>query len=290
MSTNKQKVAQQARTAGGGARRAAKKAADKGTPLVEWLARFGYASVGVVYLTLGVLAFEAAYGTSNPHIDQNTVLHNILSRPFGRTLLILLTIGLVGFALWRLIQAIFNPEHERSVLKRVGHGISGVAYGALAYAAIQLDMGLGSSSGNSTSKLRDVTATVMTKPLGRWLIGLVGLAIVGLGLALVYNGYRGKFEQRFKAGELSAQQKHFAIQLGRAGYSARGIVYLLIGGFLVQAALQYNPQKAGGLADALAALAALPFGTIWLAVVGLGLVAYGLYAILLAGFRRLQIR
>lgn len=291
MNADKHELGRQAKAAGRNAQQTAKKVADKGAiPLVERLARLGYAAVGVVYLTLGGLALQAAWGVGSANVDQQTVLLKVLTQPFGRLLLAVLALGLVGYALWRLIQAVLDPEDEGkksgAVIKRIGYAISGLSYLVLAYAAFRLDMGLGGSSKN----LRDVTAGIMAKPWGRWLVGLIGLVMLGVGVARFVAAYKGKLERNFKSGKLDAAQKRWAIRLGRAGYVARGVVYSLIGVFLLQAAWQYNPQKAGGLGDALAALAKPPFGPIWLGAVGAGLVAYGVYALMLAQFRRLQLR
>ena len=267
-----------------------KRAAKAASPWVESLARLGYAARGVVYIVIGLLAFRAANGAGSPNVNNQQALQTIFSQPFGQIMLAIITVGLVGYALWRLILAIADPEGEgndtKGIVKRAGYALAGLSYGALAFVAWKVMTGANAGSGSP----KDITARAMALPLGRWLVGLAGLAIVAAGLYLIYQAYQSKFEKQLKSGELNAQQKRWAIGLGKAGYAAKGLVYVVIGIFLVQAALTYDPNKAGGLGDALQALAAQPYGSLVLAATALGLLAYGLYSLALALFRRIQLR
>jgi purine-cytosine permease-like protein len=155
----------------------------------------------------------------------------------------------------------------------------------LCYAAIQVDLGRGGAQKNAG----DFTAAIMKQPVGRWLILLVGLILLAVGLVTIYQAYQSKFEQRFKWNELSANTKRLAVLVGRIGYSAKGIVLGIVGLLFAQAALQFDPQKASGLGEALARLPSQPYGMAVLLLVALGLIAYGLYALFLSQFRRINV-
>ena len=124
-------------------------------------------------------------------------------------------------------------------------------------------------------------------PFGRWVVGAIGAIIVIVGLYQLYAAYRTKFEKQFKTGEMGWTVRRWAVRLGRLGYAARGIVYAVIGYLLIEAAWQYNPQKAGGIGQALQTLAGRPYGPWLLAAVALGLICYGAYAEVLARYRRI---
>jgi len=81
----------------------------------------------------------------------------------------------------------------------------------------------------------------------------------------------------------------FAIRSGQAGLSARGVVFGIIGVFLIQAALHSNAGEALGLSGALRALEQQSYGQWVLGIVALGLVAYGFYMLVLARYRRIVI-
>lgn len=264
-------------------------AAGEMSPWLEALARLGYAAKGIVYGLIGVLALQAALGTGSPNINQATVFQKIVSQPFGKFLLWIVVIGLIGYALWRLFEAIVDPEYEgrqkSGTLKRVGFFVSGVSYLVLTYIAYQILQGRGGGSGNTS----DLTARVMKMPGGQILVGLVGLVILGVGLFAIYSAYRSSFEKRFQYGKMSADERRTAIRLGRFGYAARGVVFSLVGLFLIQAAATFNPSKANGLGGALEALARTPYGPYLLGLVALGLIAFGIYCLALARYRSINI-
>lgn len=259
-------------------------------PWLEALARLGYAAKGIVYGVIGLLALQAALGSGSPNISQTTAFQSILTQPFGRFLLWIVLIGLIGYALWRLLQSVLDPEYEgrqkTGLIKRVGYFISGVTYLALAYLAYQTVQGHSTASSGSTS---DITAKVMRMPGGQILIGVVGIVILGVGLYAIYSAYQKTFEKRFRYGQMSAEERRWAMRLGRFGYAARGLVFSLVGLFLIQAAYTYTPQKAGGLGGALVALAGTSYGPWLLGLVAIGLIAFGVYCLALARYRRIDL-
>jgi hypothetical protein len=266
------------------------RAAGQVAPWIEALARLGYAAKGIVYGLIGILALQSVIGTGSPNVNQVTAFQKILQQPFGKFLLWIVVIGLIGYALWRLLQSVLDPEYEgkqkTGVLKRVGYFVSGVTYLALAYIAYQMVQGKSSGSGGSTS---DITAKVMHMPGGQIIVGILGLIILGVGLYAIYSAFQRTFEKRFQYSRMSATERRWALRLGRMGYAARGVVFSLVGLFLIEAAYSYNPAKANGLGGALQALASTPYGPWLLGLVSIGLIAFGVYCLALARYRQINI-
>lgn len=258
---------------------------------VERLARFGFAAKGVVYVVIGLLAVLAAIGKGGETTDANGALQAIALQPFGQILLSAIGIGLFGYVLWRFVQALFDPENHgtdaKGLAQRLGFAISGAIYLGLAWTAIQLVINAAHSSGGGNAT-QDWTARILAQPFGQWLVGLGGALMIGLGFYQFYQAYKAKFRRELKWHEMSANEKTWATRLGRLGISARGVVYALIGVFLIQAARQSNPNEARGVDGALQSLAQQPYGKWLLLIVALGFVAYGVYMGVEARYRRIN--
>jgi hypothetical protein len=239
---------------------------------IEKLARFGFAAKGVVYGVVGILAVMAAFGTGGKTTDTNGALQTIAAQPFGQFLLLLVAVGLVGYVLWRLVQAARNPENK-GIASRIGSVISAVIYGSLAVNAAAL--AIGSSARNSDNSEQDWTVFLLQQPFGQWLVAVVGAIIIGLGFYQFYQAYRAKFRQHLDLSELDRQQQNLIVNVSKLGIAARGIVFAIIGFFLIQAARQSNPNQVRGLDGVLQSLAQQPFGKFLLAIVAIGLIAYG---------------
>lgn len=259
-------------------------------PWVEKLARWGYAAKGIVYFVVGLLAAQAAFTTGGRTTDTSGALTTIVSQPFGKFLLVLVTIGLIGYALWRVIQTIFDPEHgneginAKRVVQRIGYAFSAIAYAGLAFTAVKLIMGSGGGGGEAT---QDWTARFLSQPFGQWFVGLGGLAVIGVGLSYLYQAYKAKFQRHFKRHQMSETERRWAKRLGQFGIAARGIVFGIIGLFLVVAAIRTNAAEARGFGGALEALSQQPFGPWLLGIVALGLIAYSIYSLIEARYREI---
>lgn len=259
---------------------------------IEKLARLGYATKGIVYAIVGILAVKIAVYSGAEKADSAGALHAIAAQPFGQILLILIAVGLAAYALWRFVEAVLDPERQGGdadgVVHRLGYAISGLIYGGLAAEATLLIVDASKASGNSGDSTSDWTARLLQQPFGQWLVGIVGAGIIGFGFYWLYRAYSTKFRKKLDLGRMSQQQKTWAIRISRIGIAARGIVFVLIGSFLIQAARQYDPSKAKGTDGALHALAQQPFGKVLLAIVALGLIAYGIYMGIQARYRRIR--
>jgi len=256
---------------------------------IEWLARFGYAAKGVVYAIVGVLAAQTAFGIGGRTTDTQGALQTIVAQPFGKFLLALVAIGLLGYVLWRFVQAIIDPENKgtdaKGIGQRIGYGISGLIYAGLAFSAVKII--LGSGGGGSNNSTQDGTAWLLSQPFGQWLVGTVGAIIIGMGFYHFYRAYSAKFRNQLKLHQMSNTEQTWATRLGRFGLAARGVVFILIGFFLIQAGRFSNPNRVQGLSGALEALLQQPYGSWLLGVVALGLVAYGTYQGVMARYGRI---
>jgi len=260
-------------------------------PWFERLARFGYAAKGLVYMVAGALAARAVFGRGGATTDSRGALQQILSEPFGKLMLVLIGVGLIGYVLLRFVQAILDPEHKggdaKGIAVRAGYLVGGLVYAGLAWTALRLASGAGGGLGNQAQSW---AARVFEWPLGRWLVGIAGLVVIGGGLYQLYKAYSANFSERFRWNEMSATERTWAVILGRAGLAARGVVQGLIGFFLVQAALLFDPGKVRGSGGALQSLARPPLGLWAVGVVAIGLAAYGVYMLAAARYSRIVTR
>ena len=262
------------------------------SPWIEWLARLGFAAKGVVYALIGVLAVQYAFGQGGEATGTTGALETIAGGPFGQIILGLIALGLVGYSIWQFVRAGMDADNKGSdavgLIKRIGYFCNGIIHLGLAGIAAGLAIGAmsGSSGGNST--IAEWTASLMSQPFGRWLVGIGGAIVIGVGVYRIYKGYSMEFQKKLNLSQMSDAERKWTIRLGRAGLAAQGIVFAMIGSFFVQAAVQYDPNEARGLGGALQSLAQQPYGPWLLAIVALGLVAHGVYNFILSQYRRIE--
>lgn len=258
-------------------------------PWVERLARFGYAARGVVYALVGGLALRAATGTGGETTDAEGALSRIGEQ--SRPLLLLIAIGLFGYALWRFIQAVLDTEGKgadgKGLAQRLGMLATGIVYSGLAVAAMGMATGGGGGGAGGGEGTQGFTAKLMGAPFGVALVALAGAAVIAYGLAQIKSGWTGSFQEKLKLSEMTPAKRQLAVRVGRIGLIARGVVFLLTGAFLIRAALAADPSEAQGLGGALATVAAQPYGPWLLALVAAGLVAFGIHSLVEARYRRI---
>jgi hypothetical protein len=255
---------------------------------LELLARLGYAARGVVNLLIGLLALLAAFGQGGGATGSKGALQTLLFQPLGNVLLAVVALGLFGFALWRVFQSLLDADGlgrtPRAMVVRFGQMVSAFAYAGLGVFAMSLLFGLGTGGGEEQSA-RDWTRWLLAQPFGRWLVTAIGLAIIGAGLGMVHKAWSGSFARHLAYDRATAT---WVMPLGRLGYAARAVVFLVIGGFLVLAAYQADPSEAHGLGGALLALQKQPFGRVLFALVAFGLAAFGTFEFAEARYRRID--
>lgn len=253
----------------------------------ECLARAGFVARGLIYGIIGILAIKLAIRSGATTTNQQGALEAIARQPFGKVLLILVAIGLGGYALWRLVRALLGhgPEDSDSTFDRVAALGSGIVYAGLCAIAVQILLGAASSSGSGNAQ--KTTAGAFGWPGGTWLVGIVGAILIGIGL---YQGYRSisrDFLKDSKTEEMSPKIRDWIEWIGTFGHLARMVVFGLVGVFLIKAALDYNPHKAVGLDGALAKIAHASYGPFFLGIVAAGLIAFGIYSLSDARYRRI---
>ena len=258
-------------------------------PWTERLARFGYAAKGVVYIVVGALATMAALGLGGEATGARGAMRSIARQPFGTVMLSIVAFGLVAYVIWRWVQAVTDADDKgtnaKGIALRIGYTGSGLVYAGLAYSAARIVFGARDDGRPSAAK--SWTAKLMEFPYGNWLVILAALGVVGYGLYQCYKGYKAKFRKRLKTNEMSERGVRWATRSGRFGFIARGVVFLIVGGFLIQAAWHYDSSKAEGLDGVLQALIQQSFGPWLLGGIALGLVAYGIYMLIEARYRRI---
>jgi hypothetical protein len=254
------------------------------------LARVGLAAKGFVYVLIGLLAFQVARGERAEATAAKGALQSLADEPFGAFLLATIGIGLFGYAFWRIVQGISDTEQDGSGAKgvaiRIGKAGSGILHGSLGFFALNLALGNGGGSGGDST--RSWTAKVLSMPLGEWWVFLIGLGVIGFGVFQVVRGWKEKFRKHLAESEMSPKQRHFAMKAGKLGHISRGFVFGIIGALLLKAGLNSDAGEARGVDGALNLLAQREFGALLLAIVAVGLAAYGLYLFVEARYRRVR--
>jgi len=254
---------------------------------VERAGRIGLAAKGAIYAVIALLALQIPLGLGGETTDKDGALRSVAEQPFGEVLLIALALGFAAYALWRFVQAVLDRDREgtdpKGLAKRAGHFGSGLIYAASCVAATAFVIGGGSGGGNEKKE----TARVFDLPLGRWIVLAAGLGFLGAGAFFVYRAVSRKFREDLREHEMHSDVRPWAIRVGVVGYAARGLVFGLIGVFLLKAAIEYDAKEAIGLDGALLKLSQQSYGNFLLGLVAAGLLAYALYCFVQARYRRI---
>ena len=258
--------------------------------MVELLERLGYAVRGALYAVMGLLALRVVFSFAGGQTtDLTGSLVALISNPFGKLTLIVAAVGLGAYSLWGFIRGIYDPLHRGSdasgYMARAGFITSALSYAAIVIFAVQLLAGSGATGADGTQK---TIASVLTHPAGGPVTILIGLIAIGVGLGQFLEAYRGPFAKDLKGTEMSAATRKLVIRFGRFGMFARGVIFLVIGWFVVQAGIHHDPAEAQGFGGAFTFLLAQPFGRILLGIVALGFVALGLHSFACARWIRLM--
>ncbi|MGW1880478.1 DUF1206 domain-containing protein [Streptomyces sp. NPDC001975] len=244
-------------------------------------ARAGFVARGVIYALIGVLSLRIAFSGGGKQADRGGAIAEIAQKPFGTVLLWMLGVALAGMALWRLSEAAFGqagPDGGKPGKRAMAAGRSVfygfVAYSVLSYAAGDKSSGSGSSDKNS----QDVTAKALDWPGGQWIVGVAGAAVAAAGLWIAARAVMRKFEKHLRMSEMSPKMRKVVAFFGTFGGTARGVVFATAGCFAVAAAVQHKPGRAKGMDDTLRTFADTPAGPWLLALIAIGLMAFGVFS------------
>jgi hypothetical protein len=252
----------------------------------EWLARAGLVARGAIYAIIGVLALQVAFGSGGKTTNQKGALAEIAQQSGGKILLVLMALGLFGYAFWRLLRAAVGhgPEETDDGKERLKGVASGLAYTSLFITCLSILLGSSSSGGSGSPD--KATGGVLGWPGGQIIVTIAGLALIGVGLAQGYDGVKKKFLEKSKTEQMSEKTEKVFTALGIAGHLARMVIFALIGYFLIKAAIDFDPDKAVSVDGALAALAKASYGPLLLGIVAAGMIAFAAYSIADARYRR----
>jgi len=252
--------------------------------MLEKLARLGYASKAVIYAIVGVLAVLTVANRGGAITDTTGALFVVLTKPFGRGLLLILAVGLCGYGAWRLLDAFMNPDRD-SLFIRIGNGVRGCVYGALGIRAIQLLRGSGTSTGDEAELW---TAKVLDWPLGEVAVAIVGGIIAAYGASQIVQGVRGTHDDKIDWSPIPPDTRTALQRVSRFGVATRGGLLVTLGLFLIRAAVTHDPNQAAGARESLLRLGGLFDGRWFLAVVAVGLIAYAVDQAVHAACRRIR--
>ncbi|NJB87040.1 membrane protein implicated in regulation of membrane protease activity [Lewinella marina] len=249
----------------------------------------GYTAKGVVYSLIGIFALIGVIGSagSGGSWGPKEVINWIGSNAFGNILLFLIGLGLLAYCSWRWITALQDKENEGSdkegIAKRLGYAVSGTAYGVLSVYAFKLALGSGGGSGQSK---QDIIAQILSKSWGPWVIGLIAVIMAGVAIFQLYRALKDKHMEGIKGLQLNEKQRKTFERTGEVGLTARFVVYGIISYSLLRTALMDDPSQFKGINESLDYIGNQSYGQILLAIVGLGLLAYGLFMFIRARYER----
>jgi hypothetical protein len=256
-------------------------------PALQFAHHIGFAAKGFVYLLVGFLAAKAVLTRGGAVQDEQGALHQVLAAPFGKVLLAIAAAGLFVYVFWRLVELFRDPE-EKGAFSRSQALLSALVYASLGVEAVRMILGL-RTGGGGDSEAREQAAFLIALPFGHWLTIVVGIIAVGLGLTEIYHALARHFEDREMIKGLDRSVKPWVFRLGRFGILARGLVSTAVGGYLLLAGIHRSPSEAKGTRGAIQSLGQNPFGTWILALIALGLTAYGIYTLVEARYRKLAV-
>ncbi|MBC6459345.1 DUF1206 domain-containing protein [Actinomadura sp. HBU206391] len=255
---------------------------------MQFLARAGLTARGFMYILLGSLAIQVAFGGTDKKADREGALSAVSETPGGTVILWAMVVGFFGLAVWRYAEAAFGqpvPDGRKATKRAASFG-RGVFYTSVVVSIVSFVMGQGTNSSDEQSKT--FTAKAMEEPGGRWLVLAVGIGFMGYGIGCIVNAIRRKFLKKLNRAEMTPRQRGMVEKIGIVGRSARGVVFGSVGIFLANAAIQYDPDKAKGLDGTLREFTKTPAGPWLLVAVAIGLLVYAVYSFCEARWRRVE--
>lgn len=257
-------------------------------PWIETGARAGHCAKGVIYGLIGVLALQSALGRGGQLAGSEDAVRLVHEQPFGQVLLILLGIGLFGYALWRLLVGIADTEgagrDAKGWAKRAGAVVSGLVNAGLSLLAFQTVIAERGGGGAESW-----VAQVLAEPFGGALVALVGAGILAAAAAQFYQAYSRRFLESFELGRLDASSRRWLMRFGQWGHVARGVVFAIVGVACVRAGARENPGETKGTGDALRDIATSDYGQWLLMLVAIGFIAFAAYSLMSARYRRVPV-
>ena len=247
---------------------------------------FGWAAKGVVYVALAYLVLQMAFGKASQDASTTGALRLIAQSAPGKIVLIVLGIGLLAFAVGRILEVTTLAGPQIDGKDKAKAVVLAFLYASLALTAFSIVGLAGSSSGGGGGSEQQGSAFLLGLPGGRFIVGLVGLAVIAYGAKQVHAGVKQEFLGTLRTGQMSSSMRSAVEKLGTAAYVTKGAIMALVGWFFLQSAITYDPQEAKGLDAALQEIAGQTWGRIVLTIIAIGLLAYGVFAFVESRYRR----
>lgn len=250
-------------------------------------AKMGYTARGVIYLTIGLLAFSAAIGWQGEKTGTRGAILNLKSQPFGEFLLMLLALGLFGYIIWRFIQGITDTDNHGHSVKglaiRGGLIVSAISHTVLVYWVIKLllhDRDDGSGQSASATASEHLNSDMVTV-----LFAFVGIAVVVVGIAHLIKGFRSGFKKYI---DFPAGKQHWLVPICKFGLISRGVVWCIIGWIVLRSTYVAGSSEEQGVEDAFEWLSNTPYGSWLIIIISIGLFAFGVYSFIESLYRRIE--
>lgn len=254
----------------------------------QQLMRFGHAAKGFLYGLIGLFAMRGVIYDGESAGGSELVLATLGDQAIGSLVLAMLAVGLAGYSLWRFVQMLVDPGHLNQQLdfhhfvQRCGYGFSGFTYMGIGYTAGRLAIGLTVDFKDTAEEIAEV---LFEYPIGPWALFASGVSVILIGFAYVYGAISGSFISEFQP-QLYTAVKQSTVLMGKIGFTARGVSFMLIGAYLVKAAYLTDDDTVGGLGQVLDRLDDQPFGKVWLTAIAVGFFAYAIYMIMASFYRQ----
>lgn len=252
---------------------------------MKLLARIGLISRGMIYLLVGTLALMVVF--KNPegrNTDPRGAIKQLMTHPSGYMFVFMLAVGLCCYAIWRLAEANdsrrFFGRNLKGYTWRIGLLLSSILHFGLGYYAFNLIFEFNRDKPMTERKL---AKWVLSFDNGDVFLGAVGVGILIFGLTQIVIGLREYFLQVVN---IPVKRRRILMPVCKFGLVARGFVFMIVGGFFIEAAYYHDSREAGGLKQAWIALANQPGGWAWVSIVAVGLISYAGYCAVEAVYRR----
>ncbi|HEY0458886.1 MAG TPA: DUF1206 domain-containing protein [Pyrinomonadaceae bacterium] len=260
-------------------------------PFVRKIARLGFYTKGFLFIIIGVLAVMVAIGERGGELaDPTGALAHVATLDFGKILLIIFIAGAVSHGFWNILRGAADVDDAgknwQGIVKRsIAVGI-GIFYVWLAFSAFRILVTERVEPANGEVQ-KTIAQVFLALPLGAILLFLIGLSTIGAGIHECYSGLTGKYQENFRTFTIGKNQLRLINILGLLSFTARAIIFCLVGYFFISAAIHYNADEVIGIDGALAILAQTYYGKTMLFITAAGLVCHGFLSLYEARFRRI---
>lgn len=246
--------------------------------------RTGYAGRALVYLVVAGISLWSIFRGGQAE-GTSSVFGQLENSTFGSVILVAIFVGMVAYAVWRLIDAAWDLEDYGSdgegLVARIGMCVTGVIHLALGIGALLLVIAAGGGGSGGESTFSKAAGTVMGWPGGRIILGIAGVLTLGAGGYYLKKAYERAYRKHLTGNHFTRNWDSVL----RAGVAAQGFVVGVIGFFILYAAWRYDPEQAGGLGGVFSWLSGQPYGQVLVGLLCAGLLCFAVFCGVNAAYR-----